>query len=1214
MSSIRSSFNLAIAFILLLPALALPVQPGQVTDSGSSRRYQESFDSFSVGAPPSDTWYTIATAGTGIQQVTDSGCPGSGRCWLVSDTSAPYAAQLLNLGNGVDLCNNAQSVQFDLSVPDLSTGAVWEYRVSGAAPTAGALPNSAIAVRFTGIIGSLNEVRFVVRGSSGAESGGSTVVTSIAGGTALHALISGGSCPASGTASFTFTVGSIAPTVRQAALGDTIALQLNRLGMVNTLGAAGGNALLDNYDWQGAPLPAIAVSGVIPANGYQGTEVRIGGSGFQAGAEVRFDYQEATITQLALNELRVTAPYHVAGPATITITNPDGSSASAAWFYNTPPPVANCPGLAGAGPGEEGNTFQFDTYKDTPLGGIPDRCWYEFTVADVLDLQTTTDSWADSSNIRQGDGTTFKGFQTDDVTSLRITPKTTGGAYAAANWNIAKTYSPGFCDQQPTSTITAVSSLQPYRISLYSSSDPTELQTPNSGSFQLDVNPGTSSHAMRITNNDGTFTNVPFTLPVSAGSWYFWALQPRCADETRLTGTSNPLDENPPSYAMTLTVWGPDGSFLLPSANSVVGDVNKRPTFKIDTVGLHCNALCYQDAFSVFHGLSWNRAVQFIDCQDSMNGDIIGFDYSGGADFGIYKIRKTADCPTFTNPSLQVHTISSALNRLGTWESDSNPETCTQDYGVLAYVSVVGICYNNDYPSATPEDEQHCLYIRTRFFDSPSLQSEQDDFLCEDHHGAFSTELAAMDKYGIDYSAYNEGAGPCSIRYTPLGFAFAEVGTGIMGIYQETQMGDCAVSIDDVDSVVYVRAAPHGTTVTQVCAWIYGGSQTIGDTEYTNQYIAGIVPGFGVKLYRMTIDRSSASNPNPTADDQVGLAEIPMGNPAFNEARGLDCQADKIYLLTADTFYVIRAIPRPTATKPNVGDIIYSTPVNTGQHHLVAVTDDSKVAVIGTSNLAIYTILDETNIGLIGSVGFPSDDTLTSLSTLRVDRQANNLYLTTKSAIWSMVIKGVTNGGKFIQDPNPTQGGASGYQDTDLDLISDAFDPCPNNPDVDRDGVGPSPAGNPNAAVDGNDASFVSDAGCVDGGGKTYDGTVLRDCSIPGRCDPNDGFEQPGSVVGGRQGNGYFPGLNLQAGATAMEMDLDAYEAMVGALWFLFLTIAMAMMLAFTKKTAVMMMGGLAGGIVAIVLDFTWNLWPLWLAVLMFLVLVGGFVGIRRVS
>lgn len=322
--------------VLLLFGIVTSTQAGTVTENDPSlglRRYRENFNGIVTGATPSDSWYTVTTNGTGNQFV------NSAKAWQVTDSSAPFAAQLRNTGDGVDFCSGTQSVTFVGSVPDLASTTTVEYRLSASAVTSGPAPANTVFVRFTGIVASTVQlVNFGIRGNTGAENVASTT-GQLTAGASFNLTASQGNC--ANTASATWTInsgitgagGSV--TVIEDA-GVPIVGDLDRLTVANPTGAVGTTVTIDDYDWQGAPTPAPTVTSVSPAGGSTsgGTTVTITGTGFQAGASVTFGGTAATgVVVGSATSITATTPARPVGAVSVVVTNTDGRSGTCASCY-----------------------------------------------------------------------------------------------------------------------------------------------------------------------------------------------------------------------------------------------------------------------------------------------------------------------------------------------------------------------------------------------------------------------------------------------------------------------------------------------------------------------------------------------------------------------------------------------------------------------------------------------------------------------------------------------------------------------------------------------------------------------------------------------------------------------------------------------------------------------------------------------------------------
>jgi hypothetical protein len=79
-----------------------------------------------------------------------------------------------------------------------------------------------------------------------------------------------------------------------------------------------------------APLFQVPLSlaSVTAATGTPGTQVTLGGSGFQTGATVTFGISQVSATYVDQNTLMAQMPALLTGPHRVTVTNPNGCAYS----------------------------------------------------------------------------------------------------------------------------------------------------------------------------------------------------------------------------------------------------------------------------------------------------------------------------------------------------------------------------------------------------------------------------------------------------------------------------------------------------------------------------------------------------------------------------------------------------------------------------------------------------------------------------------------------------------------------------------------------------------------------------------------------------------------------------------------------------------------------------------------------------------------------
>jgi len=99
------------------------------------------------------------------------------------------------------------------------------------------------------------------------------------------------------------------------------------------------------YDKPTAFLNQPTISSISPTSGSTsgGTSVTITGTNFVSGATVRFGGTNAAVNSLSSTSILATSPGHVAGTFPVTVTNPDGQSASYTGFTYQCPSIALSP-------------------------------------------------------------------------------------------------------------------------------------------------------------------------------------------------------------------------------------------------------------------------------------------------------------------------------------------------------------------------------------------------------------------------------------------------------------------------------------------------------------------------------------------------------------------------------------------------------------------------------------------------------------------------------------------------------------------------------------------------------------------------------------------------------------------------------------------------------------------------------------------------------
>ena len=106
-----------------------------------------------------------------------------------------------------------------------------------------------------------------------------------------------------------------------------------------------------------APPPTLSLLEPAQAENKGGAAIRLSGTAFVSGARVRFGVVDAEVTQLSPTQLSVVMPPlpRTHGPLTVTVSNPDGQTASRADLFNVTQEITFAPA----------RSFEF---ADSPVG------------------------------------------------------------------------------------------------------------------------------------------------------------------------------------------------------------------------------------------------------------------------------------------------------------------------------------------------------------------------------------------------------------------------------------------------------------------------------------------------------------------------------------------------------------------------------------------------------------------------------------------------------------------------------------------------------------------------------------------------------------------------------------------------------------------------------------------------------------------------------
>jgi len=138
--------------------------------------------------------------------------------------------------------------------------------------------------------------------------------------------------------------GSLSATTPAHGAGPADVTVVNPDGQSATLAGA--------FTFQVPPPPAPTVTRVDPGAGSTagGTTVAVAGTGFAAGATVTFGGSAGNVTSLSATSIAVTTPAHAAGAVDVTVTNPDGGTATLAGAFTFQAPAGTPPTLTALSP------------------------------------------------------------------------------------------------------------------------------------------------------------------------------------------------------------------------------------------------------------------------------------------------------------------------------------------------------------------------------------------------------------------------------------------------------------------------------------------------------------------------------------------------------------------------------------------------------------------------------------------------------------------------------------------------------------------------------------------------------------------------------------------------------------------------------------------------------------------------------------------------
>lgn len=850
---------------------------GTITETATTRRYQESFESFTPGVVPGDTWYTVSNAGSGANQVEATTATGSTQAWLVQDASAAYAAQIDWNSVGVDFCSSSQVLEFDVIVPDLPLGATVEVRIGKAAAATTAAPAASAGLRFTGSTTSTdNTLDVFTRGDAGAVQ--TTTYGTVPGGALRHVTISNGNCPAAGAgaASWNFKVGSGPAVARTAAVGDTISGPMTRLAVVVTAGAAARAHFLDNVDLKGAPIiPEIAT--ITPTQGTfaGGTPFTITGSGFKATPTVKFGAASASNVVLkADGTLTGKTPAGPVGAVDVVVTNPSGSAGTKTGGY-----TYQCDVSAQSRDASE-------AYEDRPIGVVPDRCWYDVLVGNAGSVQANAVGATGRNSTRSHRlATTGNGYLAYEFAGLTdFCPVAPNARNIPISWDYYTAQRPsGAMGIVGTSEVTGTNSIlgtgHTSQRQIVVAVDYNNIPT-NPWILMLGAT-GTS------TNNIGlTYRNFEPVVPVVEDTWYHFELEYDCYDEA--TATARPFAKASVQNVAT----GEIQTAVLdcrPTATTCQSDRTQGSAEPMGTFAFGCSRKSTGCSGGHPEGQLDNLLVRGDPVQRTVTVDLpnlVGFDASPWGSHAIARQQVELEGRLTT---LKV------LNGDDLHTSAVAPGDCNMIHGVRALEDVVAVINcpdtGGDYVSGGGE---RGVYITSPHFTKPAWPPACDEF-CNQQVGFFTGGLGSICEGGFlaEQADFNERAVALQdlvdfpFNYQLISTAGSDrvlialtyaTSDGKVGTYAEVQINE---SNDTCSRAEAAFMAEEDIPI--VCS-----AHDTHKAPYRN-YVGAIKESTAAKFYEVTFENEDDPWYEPDANGAVAGIGQPRSPSGKYKGNALDC-------------------------------------------------------------------------------------------------------------------------------------------------------------------------------------------------------------------------------------------------------------------------------------------------------------------------------------
>lgn len=1223
-------FNFAICLLSLQFAviIAPAVHSGIITNTGTNQNYVENFEPpgspgqdsacCPAGSAPVDSWYNVATAGSGGSAVVSAtATTGSTQAFTVTDSvgaTGQFTGQLQNTGIGVNLCTGGQENTYSMGIPaSTAIGQNVEYRHTGAAPTTTVTPANTFGQIITRTGVGTVAYQWYVHGNAGAIQTAPTTPIALSTATRHTIRTFGVACTSPYSVSFSLDSG-VPVTI---SFADTIAGPINRVGIasVGTVGV-GASFFLDDYSWPNGPLPAPTITSITPSVGYSKFNVTIHGMGFIANATtVTFGGYLARVHASNSVSIQVVTPPHPPGPVDVKLTNPDGQTftATSAFTYYAPTFSGACPTIPNmVAPTTTAYTEDFGAFQP---GDIPSRCWYTYQSAGLSNEGITNSTFFPNgfTSVNPVSGVPSS-VVAGDTNSATLSDTSATNSHLDFNiynsWNgcnALATHQIGMAFNLGSSTNTkfkfglldeaALSDTQPFG------------DTNSKGKTYIEFSPSsTSTLYLKGSSSSSTSASIPGTILLN--TWYFAYIQFNC----------RVLDDAPGGVATRLytaaaVLSSASGSLL--GQNSVTLSNSFIPTGRMSavTAGFEGTGGTPTGQANIDH-----LEITYLpgaDYTKALTQPLRGF--AASPDANILAMRQII--PTNPHGGDAITAMTGTFVQTGFDNSRLYSQTL---YGLAATnteISYYGDANDagNGCPGACPT-----LEIADRTLNPKTGGHSQDFPFLTDSTPSGVAEIGAIIEMPIDESrvvneangcgAFGSGVGGGSSPPPPgttgegvgepstfVGFAFSELGNGNVGVYVEDQRG---CGSQDKSDMFLDSFGPAGTTVEQMCFFTSPGGIS---------YMGAAYPGIGVAFWEIQTSIDTGSRVSSGGDTHTHVSVTAHRHDVIDarlaNAVSISCAADRAVVGTNDGhFLVLKAIV--DASGIGIGQVLSDLTLANAHLRGVGLSQSGLYAAYWAGNIAtgsvivIYNLVNLSRPAIVYlNFAFAINDASPpTVNQIFIDRINQFIYEITPNKLLRYPIALFTGG--FRADPHPEVSYGDPFGDLDGDGLCNKCDPFPNDADCNHNGI-----------PDGQEANFTC-------GGTTYNTTALKNCASDDTTtlckqvhqqsvcseDPTSvqctGAKQDvinstpvGGIGGGRP---FFPGIDLDLAAAQMGTSVDVVCGLLMAVLFVIMALVVGAVGAYFAGGIGFVVGAFMGALGAFVMGLFFACIPLWFAILLF--------------